>query len=69
MQNYLDYSTPNTSTSGVITYKNLSLNANLRGGGVNSLAVNGIEIQTGRSFELSDIANSTSKLSNSLLIN
>lgn len=60
MQNYLDYSTPNTSTSGVITYKNLSLNANLRGGGVNSLAVNGIEIQTGRSFELSDIANSNS---------
>lgn len=60
MQNYLDYSTPNTSTSGVITYKNLSLNANLRGGGVNSLAVNGIEIQTGRSFELSDIANSSS---------
>ncbi|MCZ6116336.1 MacB family efflux pump subunit [Campylobacter ureolyticus] len=60
MQNYLDYSTPNTSTSGVITYKNLSLNANLRGGGVNSLAVNGIEIRTGRSFELSDIANSSS---------
>ncbi|MCZ6149799.1 macrolide ABC transporter permease/ATP-binding protein MacB [Campylobacter ureolyticus] len=60
MQNYLDYSTPNTSTSGVITYKNLSLNANLRGGGVNSLAVNGIEIQAGRSFELSDIANSSS---------
>lgn len=60
MQNYLDYSTPNTSTSGVITYKNLSLNANLRGGGVNSLAVNGIEIQTGRSFEVSDIANSSS---------
>lgn len=60
MQNYLDYSTPNTSTSGVITYKNLSLNANLRGGGVNSLAVNGIEIQTGRSFEVSDIANSNS---------
>lgn len=60
MQNYLDYSTSNTSTSGVITYKNLSLNANLRGGGVNSLAVNGIEIQAGRSFELSDIANSNS---------
>lgn len=60
MQNYLDYSTPNTSTSGVITYKNLSLNANLRGGGVNSLAVNGIEIQTGRSFEVSDIENSSS---------
>lgn len=60
MQNYLDYSTPNTSTSGVITYKNLSLNANLRGGGVNSLVVNGIEIQTGRSFEVSDIANSSS---------
>lgn len=60
MQNYLDYSTPNTSTSGAITYKNLSLNANLRGGGVNSLAVNGIEIQTGRSFEVSDIANSSS---------
>lgn len=60
MQNYLDYSTPNTSTSGVITYKNLSLNVNLRGGGVNSLAVNGIEIQNGRSFELGDIANSSS---------
>ncbi|MCZ6111944.1 MacB family efflux pump subunit [Campylobacter ureolyticus] len=60
MQNYLDYSTPNTSTSGIITYKNLSLNANLRGGGVNSLAVNGIEIESGRDFEASDIINSNS---------
>ena len=43
-QPYVDYATPNASASGTATYANLSSKAQLRGGGVNSLAVNGIFI-------------------------
>lgn len=59
-QPYLEYSTPNTSTSGMINYANLSSKAALRGGGVNSLAVNGIKIASGRNFTVEDIKNSNS---------
>ena len=57
-QNFLDYSTPNTNTSGVITYANKNINASLRGGGKYSLAVNGITLQSGRTFSADDIENS-----------
>jgi len=60
LEPYLDYSTPNTSTSGVVTYKNKSLNGGLRGGGVDSLAVNGIELESGRGFTAEDILKSNS---------
>ena len=57
-QNFLDYSTPNTNTSGVMTYANKNINASLRGGGKYSLAVNGITLQSGRTFSADDIENS-----------
>ena len=57
-QNFLDYSTPNTNTSGVITYANKNINGSLRGGGKDSLAVNGITLQRGRTFSADDIENS-----------
>ena len=57
-QNFLDYSTPNTNTSGVITYANKNINCSLRGGGKDSLAVNGITLQSGRTFSADDIENS-----------
>lgn len=57
---YLDYSTPNVSKTGVITYKNISLNGQIRGGGEFSLAVNGIELESGRDFIKSDIDSSNS---------
>lgn len=57
-QNFLDYSMPNTNTSGVITYANKNINGSLRGGGKDSLAVNGITLQSGRTFSTDDIENS-----------
>lgn len=57
-QNFLDYSTPNTNTSGVIIYANKNINGSLRGGGKDSLAVNGITLQSGRTFSADDIENS-----------
>jgi len=59
-QPYVDYATPNASASGTATYANLSSKAQLRGGGVNSLAVNGIDIEDGRNFSDDDIKNSAS---------
>lgn len=59
-QPYLEYSTPNTSTNGTITYANQSLKGGLRGGGVDSLAINGIKIESGRNFTPSDIYESNS---------
>lgn len=56
-QNFLDYSTPNINTSGVITYANKNINGSLRGGGKDSLAVNGITLQSGRTFSADDIEN------------
>ncbi|PSM52651.1 macrolide-specific efflux protein, ATP-binding/permease protein MacB [Campylobacter blaseri] len=59
-QSYLDYSTPNTSTSGTLTYGNKNLNASLRGGSEYSLSINGIEIESGRDFTKYDIDSSNS---------
>lgn len=59
-QSYLEYSTPNTNTSGTLTYQNQNLNASLRGGGEHSLAINGHEIALGRDFNSQDILESKS---------
>lgn len=59
-QSFLDSVTPNTSTTGTLTYQNISVSATLRGGGVNTLAVNGMKIEAGRMFnedELDESAN------------
>jgi len=54
-QSFLEYSTPNTSTSGTITYENISKTGSLRGGGANSLQVSGVEVETGRNFTQDDV--------------
>lgn len=59
-QPYIDYSTPNVNSSGTITYANLNSRAEVRGGGTNSLAVSGIEVEQGRNFNDDDIINSAS---------
>lgn len=59
-QSFVDYSTPNTSTSGTVTYGNVSLSGSLRGGGEHSLAISGVEVEFGRSFSREDVRNSAS---------
>lgn len=59
-QPYLDYATPNAITSGMLTYKNINSKAQIRGGGVHSLSINGIKIQDGRNFNKDDIGQSKS---------
>lgn len=59
-QPYIDYATPNVSSSGLIMHANLSSNGTLQGGGENSLAVSGVELQYGREFTSEDIKKSAS---------
>ena len=59
-QPYIEYSTPNTSTSGTLTFTNQNSKGQAKGGGVNSLAVSGIELEFGRNFNEDDIVNSNS---------
>lgn len=57
-QEFLDAVTPNTSTSGIVTYGSTSLSASLRGGGEASLEVNGLKLALGRSFSAEEVAES-----------
>lgn len=59
-QDYLEYSTPNAYGSGTITYKNISSTAQIVGGGVNTLNINGLNLQFGRNFKEDDITFSNS---------
>jgi len=59
-QSFLDSVTPNTNTSGTITYENVSLNASLRGGGTGSLDVNGLKLEDGRIYDEDEVLNSAS---------
>lgn len=59
-QEYLEYSTPNAFASGEITYKNMASNAQAVGGGVNTLAINGLNLEEGRNFNDNDVAFSKS---------
>lgn len=54
-QTYIDYVTPRTSTSGTLTYKNLSFSASLSGGNEQSFDVNGQELQKGRLLNDDDV--------------
>lgn len=54
-QEYLEYSTPNAFSSGEITYRNLASNAQAVGGGVNTLAINGLTLEEGRNFNDNDV--------------
>ncbi|MGG7047934.1 MULTISPECIES: MacB family efflux pump subunit [unclassified Campylobacter] len=59
-QDFLESVTPNTSTNGTVTFRNLSLTASLRGGGIDTLKVNGLNIETGRMFNADEVAASAS---------
>ena len=59
-QSFLDSVTPNTSTSGVLTYENISLTATLKGGGVESFDVNGLKLEKGRIYDDDEVLNSDS---------
>ena len=59
-QSFLDSVTPNTSTSGVLTYENTSLSASLKGGGVGSFDVNGLKLEDGRIYDDDEVLNSAS---------
>ena len=59
-QSFLDSVTPNTSTSGVLTYENISLTATLKGGGVGSFDVNGLKLEKGRIYDDDEVLNSDS---------
>ena len=59
-QSFLDSVTPNTSTSGVLTYENTSLSASLKGGGTGSFDVNGLKLEEGRVYDDDEVLNSAS---------
>ncbi|WP_169752363.1 MacB family efflux pump subunit [Campylobacter mucosalis] len=59
-QPFLDSVTPNTSSSGTLTYKNLSFSASLRGGSSSTLDVNGLKVESGRVFDDDEIKDSAS---------
>lgn len=58
-QSYVDSSTPNSSTSGALTYKNIAVNAQIKGVGYEFFNVKGIEIEKGNKFYEKDIRNSS----------
>ena len=59
-QNFLESVTPNTSTSGTLTYENLSSTASLRGGGADTFNVNGLILESGRLYDDDEVAQSES---------
>lgn len=59
-QPFLESVTPNTSTSGTLTYENISLSASLRGGGSGSFDVNGLKLTSGRLYDDDEVASSAS---------
>ncbi|MBE3021341.1 MacB family efflux pump subunit [Campylobacter sp. 7477a] len=59
-QSFLESVTPNTSTSGTITYQNTSLTASLRGGGSGTFDVNGLKLEQGRTYDDEEVRDSAS---------
>lgn len=58
-QSYIDSSTPNATTSGTLTYKNIAVNAQVKGVGGDFFDVKGIGIKDGIKFNEEDVKNST----------
>lgn len=56
-QSYIDSSTPNASTTGTLTYKNIAVSTQIKGIGENYFKVKGIEINNGRELNKNDIDN------------
>ncbi|RKS85750.1 macrolide transport system ATP-binding/permease protein [Orbus hercynius] len=59
-QNYIDSTTPNSSTTGTITFANDSVSAKLNGIGDQYFDVKGIKIESGRIFSAQDVKDSAS---------
>ncbi|WP_392561258.1 MacB family efflux pump subunit [Orbus sturtevantii] len=59
-QNYIDSTTPNSSTSGTITFANQSVSAQLNGVGEQYFNVKGINIESGRTFSAQDVKDNAS---------
>ena len=57
-QSYIASATPNSSTSGTLTYGNTSLSATLNGAGEQYFDVRGLQIAQGRFFDADDVRNS-----------
>lgn len=58
-QPYVLSATPNSSTTGTVTYKNIAVNAQVQGVGAEYFDVKGLNIDIGSQFYSSDIINST----------
>ncbi len=58
-QSYVDSSTSNSSTSGTLTYKNIAVNAQVKGVGYEFFDVKGIEIAKGNKFYQNDVKNNS----------
>lgn len=58
-QNYVYSSTPNSSTSGTVVYKNLAISAQVKGVGEDYFNVKGLEIESGNIFNDNDVINSS----------
>lgn len=56
-QSYVDSSTPQTSSSGTLTFRNTNLNASLYGVGQQYFDVRGLKLAHGRLFDESDVKN------------
>ena len=59
-QSYLDSSTPQTTASGVLVYRNVSVNAQVSGAGAQYFDVKGLKIESGRLFNADDVRNNAS---------
>ena len=59
-QGYLASSTPNSSSSGILTYRSVSLTATINGVGEQYFDVRGIEVEHGRLFNERDVRNNAS---------
>ncbi|ASM40265.1 MacB family efflux pump subunit [Campylobacter sp. RM12327] len=59
-QSYVMSVTPNTSTNGTLTFRNLSYTGSLRGGNEQSINVNGLKLEDGRFLDKNDVVNSAS---------
>lgn len=57
-QTYVLSSTPNASTSGTVTYKNIAVTAQVQGVGAEYFEVKGLKIQSGNKFYQDDVINS-----------
>lgn len=57
-QSYIDSSTPNATTTGTLTYKNIAVNAQVKGVGDDFFEVKGIAVKNGIKFNKKDVRES-----------